>query len=115
MVDEKQVIKGFAKWVDDQIDFTEIVGGLAGVIAERFDGALFKIAIAIGYQKTPEEYKSSVLQLMLATVQGDLDKIADGVIENVVKAIKTPLGDEKEGIILGGLWDIIHGLIKAKQ
>jgi len=115
MVDEKQIIKDFAKWVDDQIDFTKIVGGIAGVIAERFDGALFKIAIEIGYKKTPTAYKASVIQLMSATVDGDLDKIADGVIENVVKAIKTPLGDEQEGIILGGLWDIIHGLIKAKQ
>ena len=114
MEDKKVILKEFAQWVDDQIDFKELIGGFGGSVIERIDGALFSFAIDYGYKLTPDEYKETLLQMMDAVILGDIDKIADGVIENVVSHVATGFGDNKEAIVLGGIWDIIYRLIKER-
>jgi hypothetical protein len=113
--DEKKILKEFTKWVDDQMTFDQWIRGIGGKIAESIDGALFGYVIKIGYENLPDDYKDEALIVMQGVTSGDLDTIADGVIESFVKNVKTPLSDEKEAIILGGLWDIIAKLIALKK
>lgn len=114
-MEHKKIVKEFVHWVDEQIDFKKIIGGLGGNIAEAVDGALFGIAIRYGFEKLPEDYKDEAAAIMVAVVSGNYDTIAEESIEALVVNIKTPLGDEKEAIILGGLWDIVSQLIKLDK
>lgn len=113
-MENKKVLKDFAKWVDDQIDFKELIGGLGGNIAESLDGHIFKFAINYGFEKIPEAYQDEAIAIMIAIMAEDYDAIAGEAIEELVTRIKTPLSDAKEAIILGGLWDIISKLMKYK-
>jgi len=111
----KKVVKNFTKWVDEQIDFKKIIGGVGGNIAEILDGPLFGLAIKYGFEKLPEDYKDEAAAIMQSVIDGDYDAVADETIEALVLNIKTPLGDAKELIILGGLWDIVSKLIKENK
>ena len=113
--EEKEVIKAFSKWVDDQIDFNKVVGGVVGAIAESVDGVLFKVAIQVGYDKLDEAWKAAAVEVMDAIVDGDLESLSGAGLDILVTEIKTPLGDDQEGIILRGLWDIIHKLIEVRR
>lgn len=115
MEEQQKVLKEFAKWVDDQIDFKELIGGLGGNIAESLDGHIFKFAVNYGFEKIPTDYQDEAIKIMAAIMAADYDAIADEAIEEMVTRIKTPLSDEKEAIILGGLWDIISKLMKHKS
>jgi len=114
MLEEKTVLKDFSKFIDKKLEFDKIIGGFGGKIAESIDGVLFKLAIEAGFEKLPNDYKEEALSVMDGIVKGDPDMIAEGVIQSLVENIKTPLGDEKEQIILGGLWDIVGKLIAVK-
>ena len=114
MSSQKEIVEEFSQWVDDQIDFNKLVGGFAGSVIERLDGALFGFAINYGVEKVPEEHRVDVLTLMEAVTTGHIDSIADVTIKNIVTHVKTGFGDEKEAIVLSGLWDIIHQLIQKK-
>lgn len=109
-MDKKEVIKGLSKWLDSKVELDKWIGGIGGKIAESFDGAFFKVAIEYGFSKLPESYKDEALSVMDSISKGNYKSLGDDVVSLLVEQIKTPLGDEKEKIIIGGVWDIIKGL-----
>lgn len=114
MKDEKKIIKDFSKWVDDQLPLDKWIGGMVGAIAERADGMLINFAINRGYNALPEDYKDEALGLMEAISSSNIDNIADEAIDALIVNIKTPLGDSKERILVGGIWGIIRDLINDR-
>lgn len=105
-------LKAFTKWVDDQIDFKSLIGGIVGNVAEMADGPIFSVAINLAFSKVPEEHQEEVLNLMDAIVRGNYQAISVASVDHVVSILKTPLGDEKEKIIIGGLVEIAFDLIR---
>ena len=67
-MEHKKVVKEFSKWVDDQIDFKKIIGGIGGNIAELVDGPLFGLAIKYGFEKLPDEYKDEAAGIMQSVI-----------------------------------------------
>ena len=114
MENNEKVLKEFAKWVDDQIDFKEWIGGISGNIAESLDGHIFKFAVNYGFEKIPADYQDEAIRIMAAIMAADYDAIAEEAIEEMVVRIRTPLSDEVEGIVLSGLWGIISKIMKHK-
>jgi len=111
---EQEILNDFSKWVDEKIDFKKMAGGMAGVMLEVIDGALFKFAINYGYDKLTEASRPFVLSVMKEVSSGNLEGIKSESIDQLVYLIKSPLGDETERIILGGVWQMIGELIKKK-
>lgn len=110
---EKKV-KELAKWLDDQIDFKEKIGGVAGQIAEAIDGSFFNLSLQFGFSKLSEADQISAIQIFDWVIAGDYEEIATQATSLIVTKIKTKLGDDVESIIINGIWGIALDIIKAK-
>lgn len=107
--------KKLAKWLDDQMPFDKWFGGLSGKIAELSDGYVFSMSLEYAATKVPEEYHSEINQFIDGVVDGDYDKIKEVSTSRLVQIIKSPLGDKKESLIIGGIIDIIFGLMEEEK
>ena len=107
---EKQILKDFAKWCDDKINFKSLVGGMAGGLIEAVDGMVFSSAINLAYEKCPEDSRHFVLSVMKELSKGNFEGLKIESIDKVVEILNTGLGDEREKIIIGGLVNIVFKL-----
>lgn len=114
-MNEKKILKAFGKWIDDQINFKDLVGGLVGAGVELVDGPVFSVAINVAYSKVPREHQAEVLQVFQTIESGNYEALEKVSIEKIVDLLKTPLGDSKERIILGGVVDMVFALIKETK
>ena len=114
-MEQEKILKDFAKWSDDKLDFKNLVGGMLGGIIETIDGYLFSAALKVAFDKMPDEHKPKVLEALDAITTGRYNELIDFSVDEVVVLLKTPLGDAKEKIIIGGLIDIIFKLVDESR
>ena len=114
-MEQEKILKDFAKWCDDKLDFNNIVGGIMGGIIETADGYLFSAALKVAFDKLPDEHKEKVLIGLEAITSGKYNELIDFSVDEIVTILKTPLGDAKEKIIIGGLIDIVFKLVEESR
>jgi hypothetical protein len=115
MKNEDQILKDFSKWLDDQLDFKKIIGGIAGAAVETVDGMVFNMTFKAAFEKVPTEYREDVLSVLENVMSGNYKDISKDAIQIAVLRINTPLGDDKESIILSGIADIVFKLIESEK
>ena len=112
-MEDNKTLDNFAKWCDDQFNFKEIIGGIAGTIIETVDGYVIGASIKLAYSKCPDQHKQEVIIVMTAIMTSDYAKLSESLVDNAVEVLKTGLGDEREKIIIGGIVDIVGKLAKT--
>lgn len=107
----EKTLKDFGKWLDDRVEFNKLIGGFLGMAIEAVDGKLFVGALEFGISKVDEKHRGDILEALQAVMDKDYEKLKEVSTDKIVAILKTPLGDKKEGIIIGGLIGIVFGLI----
>ena len=111
----EKTTKRLAKWLDDRLPFNEWLPGLAGVAVEAIDGKVFAWSLEFAIRKLDKQYKDDVLVYIDALLDKDYETIKSKSSERLVEILKTPLGDKKERIIIGGIVGIIFELIEDEK
>lgn len=115
-MDIEKLIKTAADRADKEFDFKRIIGGVAGVAIEWFDGSLFRGALTWGYSKTPEQYKDEFAAVLAAYVSDDYSSLKTEGVEELNKVINLPGLDEvEEGIILNAFVSGFLGIVEKRR
>ncbi len=123
-----EILKQAAKKADEKIDFVSILkpvlektpfwarvaGGFASRQIEKRDHEIFEWLFNMAYEKAPKDYKKIVLDSLEAFVNDDAEGFAYAVGAGLVVAVKTPLGDEKETIIINNLIMTVFELMEKE-
>jgi len=111
----EQLIKDVSVKFDDQLDFTELVGGLSGQAIEWVDGKIIHGGLSFGVSKVPEEYHSDVEAVLNAYLNDDLVSLSETVKNRMNEWIDIPGIDETdEGLIFGALGTAIFTILQRK-
>lgn len=103
-MNERKILNGFSQWLGSQFKFK-------GVLSV-FKGMLFSFIVKQGFARVPKNNTEDVLRVMKAVSSGKYKSLSKGVVKRASEALKTPLGDKKEIIIMNGIVDIIFKLAK---
>jgi hypothetical protein len=104
-MNESKIINNFSNWLASQFKFKGILN--------MFKGTLFSFVVKQGFQRVPDNNTEDVLKVMRAVSSGNYGTLSKDVIKRASKALKTPISNVKERIIMNGIVDIIFKLIKA--
>lgn len=119
-------IQAAAAKADKQIDFVKIIkpllentpfwaklsGNFAANQLEKNDDKIFEWLLSMAYDKVPAEYHGDLDAVLQAYIDSDIEAFRVVLSDKLVKAIKTPLGDRKEGIITDHLTKMILELME---
>lgn len=111
----KQKVKQLAKELDDLTPYNVWFDGVIGKAAEAVDKLTYELALNFAIGRLSESQKDEVEGYIDAILTKDASIISDHLIDKVVALIKSPLGDAKETIIIGGLVDIAFQLVKQND
>lgn len=114
-MEQEKILNDFTKWCDDNVDWKSLVKGWLGVALEASDRLIFSAAIRGSFEMLPDEHKEKVLIGLEAITSGKYNKLIDFSVDEIVTILKTPLGDAKEKIIIGGLIDIVFKLVEESR
>lgn len=111
----KDKIKQLAIELDKLTPYDEWFDGIIGKGAELADKLTYQLVLTFAIGRLTEYQKNEVEGYIDAILTKDSSIISDHLIEKAVILIKSPLGDDKEQIIIGGLVDIAFKLVKQND
>lgn len=108
----EQKIEKLADWLDGKLPFKKIVGGIIGLVAEAVDGKFFAALFRYAVSKVDPEDHPKIEAALDAVFNEDYEALKALSTEELVRILKTPLGDEAERIFIAPQMDVIGGYIE---